>query len=362
MSDLKVEALSKRFGNVLAVDDVSFSVSSGELVAILGASGSGKTSILRCIAGLENPDSGNIFLGGRRINDIPPKDRDIAMVFQNYALYSHMLVFRNIAFPLEMQKLPKHQIETRVNNVASLLKIGHLLSRKPSQLSGGEQQRVALGRAIIREPKLFLWDEPLSNLDAKLRTYMRVELRRLQRDLNVTTIYVTHDQSEAMALADRVVVLNEGKVTQYDSPRTVYDQPANVFVAEFLGNPPMNLIRGHIVRGREILFSSGILSCQLPDQYSGSIKEAWDKEVIMGVRPEDLYVSKNEDTNCVASGEVYVVEQLGSLTEIDVRVGDQILKSLTPKPSVSYEIGARVCVGLFPEKIRMFDAETGAAL
>ena len=247
MSKVKVVNLVKKFDKTVAVDGISFDVKDGEFIVLLGPSGCGKTTTLRCIAGLETPDEGEIYIDDKLVNDLPPKDRDVAMVFQSYALYPHMTVYGNLAFPLKMRKLPKDEIDKKVKEVAKLLNIDHLLDRKPRQLSGGEMQRVALGRALVRTPRVFLMDEPLSNLDAKLRVYMRAELKKLQRDLKITTIYVTHDQAEAMAMADRIAVMNKGKILQYSEPHDVYEKPANLFVAGFIGSPPMNFIKASIV-------------------------------------------------------------------------------------------------------------------
>lgn len=242
MTDLKISNLTKTYGNgVTAVDDFNLEVKDGEFIVIVGASGCGKSTTLRMIAGLEKVTSGSLFLDGREIRNVETKDRDMAMVFQNYALYENMTVFENIAFPLKIRKESSESIYTKVKNTADLLKISHLLSRKPKTLSGGEKQRVAMGRAIVRNPKLFLMDEPLSNLDAKLRLELREEIRRLQKTLGTTTIYVTHDQAEAMSMADRVVVMDKGKIQQVDAPETVYNSPANPFVAGFFGSIPMNI-------------------------------------------------------------------------------------------------------------------------
>jgi ABC-type sugar transport systems, ATPase components len=257
MAFLKLVNLTKKYGKYTAVDRVNLEVDKGEFLVILGPSGSGKSTILRLIAGLEDPDEGDIILDGVRINDIDPKDRDIAMVFQSYAIYPHMTVYHNIEFPLKMRKIPIEDRKRKVREVAELLGISHLLEKKAWQLSGGEQQRVALARALVRNPKLFLLDEPLSNLDAKLRVKLRFELRKLLHDeLKITTIYVTHDQVEAMTMADRIAVINEGRLIQVDTPLKIYEKPRNIFVATFIGTPPMNLLPGAI-EDDYILITSG---------------------------------------------------------------------------------------------------------
>jgi multiple sugar transport system ATP-binding protein len=246
MAKVRLEHVWKRFGKVVAVKDFNLETEDGEFVVFVGPSGCGKTTTLRMIAGLEEISEGRIYIGDRLVNDVPPKDRDIAMVFQNYALYPHMNVYENMAFGLRLRRYPKDEIDRRVKEAARILKIEHLLNRKPRELSGGQRQRVAMGRAIVREPKVFLMDEPLSNLDAKLRVEMRAEIAKLQRRLGVTTIYVTHDQVEAMTLGHRIVVMKDGEIQQVDTPLNLYDFPANRFVAGFIGSPSMNFIRAHV--------------------------------------------------------------------------------------------------------------------
>src|SRR2546427_3614623 len=278
MSELRLVNLVKKFDGAAAVDGLSLDVSSGEFVVILGPSGCGKTTTLRCIAGLESVDAGSILIDGNDVTNLPPRDRDVAMVFQNYALYPHMTVADNIGYPLRMKKLQKKEVEERVTEITTLLGIKHLLSRRPRQLSGGEQQRVALGRAIVRKPKVFLMDEPLSNLDAKLRLYTRAELKRLQRELRVTTVYVTHDQAEAMALADRVAVMNNGKLLQYAPPTEIYGRPNTVFVAGFIGNPPMNLIKARLTVDRElVLVNSDCFNFELSEGLAKNVKNLNEK-------------------------------------------------------------------------------------
>ncbi len=363
MSDVKVVDLIKKFDKVLAVNGVSIDIKSGDFVVLLGPSGCGKTTTLRCIAGLESPDSGEIYIEDRLVNDLPPKDRDVAMVFQNYALYPHMTAFDNIAFPLKMRKVPKDEIERRVKEVAKLLNIEHLLSRKPRQLSGGEQQRVALGRALVRKPKVFLMDEPLSNLDAKLRIFMRAELKRLQKELKVTTVYVTHDQAEAMAMADKIAVMNNGKLLQYDEPSAIYHRPASIFVAAFLGSPPMNMIKTSMSRKNgDLVLDAGAFMYKLPKEIGDLVSnQASSSEVYLGVRPEDLLVSVEKSPNSVFSAEVYVVEPQGPNLVLDLRVGDQIIKALTPL-TLDVKLGQQVWVGFDLKKAHIFDGRTEATL
>ncbi len=292
MAEIKLDKLGKRFPNgFVAVKDLSLEIAEAELLVLVGPSGCGKTTALRMIAGLEDISSGDLYIGGQRVNDVLERDRDIAMVFQNYALYPHMTVAQNIAFSLKLQRRPKQEIKQRVQDTAKLLGLEELLDRRPKQLSGGQRQRVAMGRAIIRQPQVFLMDEPLSNLDAQLRVHMRGEIEALQKRLGVTTVYVTHDQVEAMTMGDRVAVLRSGELQQVDTPSNVYDRPANLFVAGFIGSPPMNLARGTIESADGGLVARlGSLAIPVPEQVARDRNlESWlGREVIVGIRPEDL--------------------------------------------------------------------------
>ncbi|MEQ8224838.1 MAG: sn-glycerol-3-phosphate ABC transporter ATP-binding protein UgpC, partial [Candidatus Eremiobacterota bacterium] len=277
-------------GNVEVVKDVSIDIKDKEFLVLVGPSGCGKTTTLRMIAGLEDITKGDIFIGEKKVNDVSPKDRDIAMVFQNYALYPHMNVYENMAFGLRLRKYSKDQIDKMINDAAELLSIGHLLKRKPAELSGGQRQRVAMGRAIVREPQVFLMDEPLSNLDAKLRVQMRAELQKLHHRLGITTVYVTHDQTEAMTLGDRIVVFNGGIIQQADTPLVLYSKPANKFVAGFIGSPSMNFFEVKIVGKEDNLFLEGDkLNLKIPSEFASQLKDWVDKEVVFGIRPEDIY-------------------------------------------------------------------------
>jgi multiple sugar transport system ATP-binding protein len=361
LAKVTINHLVKRFGNVVAVNDVSIDIRDKEFVVLLGPSGCGKTTTLRCIAGLETPDSGEIYIGDTLVNDLPPKDRDVAMVFQSYALYPHMSVFDNIAFPLKMRKVSKQEIQERVRKVAELLRIAHLLDRKPRQLSGGEAQRVALGRAIVRNPRVFLMDEPLSNLDAKLRLYMRAELKRLQRELGVTTVYVTHDQAEAMTMADRIAIMNLGVLQQVDTPDGVYTKPANTFVAGFIGSPPMNMVDCTLKRedgGAALDFG--------PFTYrpGSALQELLQKadvgpELVFGFRPEHINLSTGKVEGGLEA-EVYVVEPLGSEIIVDLRFADHIVKAKTTEFRANP--GDTVWVTFQEDKIHIFDKKTGQAI
>jgi len=355
--------LTKRFGDTIAVNDLSLEVQHREFLVLLGPSGCGKTTTLRCIAGLETPDEGEIYIGENLVNDLPPKDRNIAMVFQSYALYPHMKVFDNMAFPLKMRKLPKNEIEKRVKEAAKLLRISHLLDRKPKQLSGGERQRVALGRAIVRNPSVFLMDEPLSNLDAKLRVYMRAELKRLQKELGVTTVYVTHDQVEAMTMADKIAIMNGGVLQQVGSAYEVYHHPNNLFVAGFIGSPPMNFIDCTFKeKDGSYLLDAGSFVLPLPDDMSKIVKdEATGSELILGVRPDDIFIEKKRTAKEFIEGEVYLTEPMGSEVVIDVKVGDEILKVKTA-PEFEIGIGDRVWLGFSMDKIHILDKKNEKAI
>ena len=310
------------------VDDLSLDVRDGEFIVLLGPAGCGKTTTLRMLAGLENVTSGDILIEGERINDVPTQHRDLAMVFQSYALYPHMTIAENIGYPLRVRKLEKAERAARVQRVAAMLEIESLLERKPRQLSGGERQRVALARAIVREPRAYLMDEPLSNLDARLRVQMRGELKRLQHQLGTTTIYVTHDQAEAMTLASRVAVMKKGRLQQFDTPLNIYNQPANRFVAEFVGSPSMNFIDG--------------------------------EQVTMGIRPEHIQVLTTPEDNAIEA-RVYVTELMGNETFVFLSVGDSRLIARAPA-DFRVDVETKVWLRIATEKIHRFDAATGSRL
>jgi multiple sugar transport system ATP-binding protein len=359
LARIKLKSLTKRFGDVVAVNNLSLEVENNEFLVLLGPSGCGKTTTLRCIAGLENPDEGEIYIGDKLVNELPPKDRDVAMVFQSYALYPHMTVFDNIAFPLKMRKFPKDEIEEKVRRTAELLRITNLLNRKPKQLSGGEAQRVALGRAIVREPKVFLMDEPLSNLDAKLRIYMRAELKRLQKDLGITTVYVTHDQLEAMTMADKVAIMNLGLLQQLGDVHEIFNHPTNLFVAGFIGSPPMNFIGVTLTeRAGSCFLDADSFTLPIPNDIGKIIKEkATSSELILGVRPEDISLGKNRTQEKSVEAEIYVIEPLGSEIIVDLKLGDNLIKVKTT-PDFALSIGEKVWIGFDMEKIHLFDKKT----
>ena len=326
MSQVSLVSVNKTYsGNIQAVNNVSLGIERREFMVLVGPSGCGKTTILRMIAGLEEVSNGKIYIGNKMVNDIPPKDRDIAMVFQSYALYPHMTVFENMAFALKLRKYPKHEIQTRVSEAAEILGIKNLLDRKPKELSGGQRQRVALGRAIVRKPLVFLFDEPLSNLDAKLRVQMRTEIKKLHQRLQATIVYVTHDQTEALTMGDRIVVLKDGVVQQVADPITLYDRPTNKFVASFIGSPPMNFLGGTVVRidGR-LYFQNGPLRVRVTDTHASKVAAYLNKEVIFGIRSEDIYdklfTSEASPDNTVRST-CEVVEPMGAEAYLYLRTG-----------------------------------------
>lgn len=361
MAKVRLENVNKRFGEVEAVRDLSLEVRDEEFVVLLGPSGCGKTTALRCVAGLEVPDSGCIYIGDRLVNDLLPKDRDVAMVFQSYALYPHMSVYDNIAFPLRMHGTSKNDIDHKVKKAAETLRITELLSRKPKQLSGGEQQRVALGRAIVREPKAFLMDEPLSNLDAKLRLHMRTELKRLQKELKITTAYVTHDQAEAMTMADRVAVMNHGMLLQLAAPEEIYRSPSCAFVAGFLGSPPMNFVACSVLeKDSKMSLDAGTFTLDILGLGNVIRERSSSSEVMLGVRPEDITIQPNPGPGAIHS-EVYEVEPLGSEIIVDLKVGETIFKAKSP-PGVKPNAGDEMWLTFKEEKLHIFDKKTENAL
>jgi multiple sugar transport system ATP-binding protein len=318
MAGVTLDHITKKYGEVTAVNDLNIQIRDQEFLVLVGPSGCGKSTALRMIAGLEEITAGDLYIGDRRVNDVAPKDRDIAMVFQSYALYPHMSVYDNMAFGLKLRKRPKPEIERRVKEAAELLGLQNLLQRKPKQLSGGQRQRVALGRAIVREPQVFLMDEPLSNLDAKLRVETRAGLIKLHQRLLTTTVYVTHDQTEAMTMGHRIAVLKDGVMQQLDTPQILYDRPANLFVAGFIGTPAMNFFPGQLTSengGQELWAQSSGLKLKLPDGMRSQLTPHSGKEIVFGMRPEHIHHKAevhDADPNRTAKVNVSVVEPLGS--------------------------------------------------
>ncbi|MDE3744874.1 ABC transporter ATP-binding protein [Methylobacterium radiotolerans] len=351
MASVGIREVRKAFGSTNVLHGVSVDIRDGEFVILVGPSGCGKSTLLRMIAGLENISGGEIRIGERVVNDVPPKERDIAMVFQNYALYPHLTVRENMAFSMRIRKAPASEIDLRVNKAAQILGLTHLLDRYPRQLSGGQRQRVAMGRAIVRDPQVFLFDEPLSNLDAKLRVAMRTEIKELHQRLKTTTIYVTHDQIEAMTMADRIVVMHDGVVEQIGPPLELYDRPDNLFVAGFIGSPAMNFVPGRVRANGRLTFTTETgLSIPLADAPAG-----FDgRPLILGVRPEHFDLAPDG-----IAAEVVVVEPTGSETMLAVRAGGQDLTCVL-RERVRERPGETV--SLRPNRVHFFDAETGRRL
>jgi ABC-type sugar transport system ATPase subunit len=358
MADIELKDLRKSFGKVQVIHEISAGIVDGEFVVLVGPSGCGKSTILRLIAGLERVTGGFVRIGGKTVNDLEPRDRDVAMVFQNYALYPHMSVYGNMAYGLRVRKTPKAEIDQRVRSAAETLGLGDLLNRKPRQLSGGQRQRVAMGRAIVRDPSVFLFDEPLSNLDAKLRNQMRVEIKRLHLKLKTTSIYVTHDQVEAMTLADRIMILDDGRVQQFGPPEEIYEHPATVFVARFIGSPAMNLLPGLMnARGDGVLID-GLGEIALPSALNPS-----SAEVLVGVRPENIFLSDDGrgDKNPVLKAGVDLVEPLGSDNVIHCHPEPSLGEALVIRLPGSTRImeGENLSLTLSPQSLHLFDRVTG---
>ncbi|MCF7869782.1 MAG: sn-glycerol-3-phosphate ABC transporter ATP-binding protein UgpC [Candidatus Omnitrophica bacterium] len=360
MAEVQFKNINKAFGaDVIAVSDLSLEIKDKEFVVLLGPSGCGKSTTLRMLAGLETPTFGDILIGDKKVNDMPAKDRDIAMVFQNYALYPHMNIRNNLAFALKLRRYSRDEIKKRVKEAADILGIGHLLDRKPKEISGGERQRVAVGRAIVRKPQAFLFDEPLSNLDAKLRVQMRTEIKKLHIKIKSTMVYVTHDQTEAMTLGDRVAIMKNGKLFQFDTPLNVYDKPANKFVAGFIGSPPMNFIEGVLRKKDDSLYflEKDGFQIKVPEQKHQKLQNYIEKEIVLGIRPENLYdklfasyatVDNTIDVTCD------VIETMGSQNHLYLATKNHTIVAVVDasnKPAV----GSRVEIVFDTKKIHFFD-------
>ncbi len=378
MAEVELEHVKKAYGDFVAVQDFSLTVRDGEFVVLVGPSGCGKTTTLRMIAGLEDSTEGTIRIGGREVNNVPPKDRDIAMVFQSYALYPHMNVYDNMAFSLKLRRFPvkdngetimrkmgREEVDRRVRHAARLLGIEDQLMKKPAQLSGGQRQRVAVGRAIVRQPKVFLFDEPLSNLDAKLRVAMRAELARLHQALGTTMIYVTHDQAEAMTLGDRVVVMDKGVVQQVDDPQTLYDHPKNAFVAGFIGSPAMNFLDATVAANeRGVYLEFPAFRVRVPDELADEVRSLAGKEVVFGLRPEDMYdklFAQAMRPESTVGARVEVKEAMGSDLYLYLRIGDMTIHARV-NPSTKVEVDGTMDVYLDLGKMHLFDKASGEAI
>jgi len=365
MASVTYDHVTKEFGNVVAVKDLNLQIADKEFLVFVGPSGCGKTTALRLLAGLEEITQGTISIGERVVNDIPPKDRDIAMVFQSYALYPHLTVYDNLAFGLKLRKTPKEEIKRRVKEAADILGIGEYLDRKPRQLSGGQRQRVAVGRAIVREPKVFLFDEPLSNLDAKLRIAMRAEITKLHNRLGTTFIYVTHDQMEAMTMATRIAVINKGLLLQLDTPQNLYDKPDNIFVAGFIGSPAMNFFKAKIRKSDgKLLVDSGDFNVTIPAERVKKLQNYVDRPVTFGIRPEDIF-----NPAFVPPG--IHAENIESKVDVTELMGNEIFLYLVSGPNTyiarvdprtNFRIGDKVQVAFNMDNFHLFDPETELAI
>jgi len=365
MAEIILKHIFKRFDDLVAINDLSLDIKEREFLVLLGPSGCGKTTTLRCISGLEVPDEGEILIGGEDVTNKRASQRDIAFVFQLYALYPHLTVYGNIAFPLLTQRTDKKKIEQEVNRAAEILQIKHILNKKPKELSGGDMQRVALGRAIVRRPKAFLLDEPIGTLDAKFREEMRTELKRLHVDIGATTIYVTHDQSEAMAMGDIVAIMNLGVLQQAGTPYEIYTNPKNLFVANFIGTPGMNFINCKPERdsnGKLVLRLSSIDACiAISDEIQKIILDRKEEEeLVLGIRPENVTLSLKKEWNYIKT-EVFVVEATGSYNIIDARLGSDIVRVRT-LPTVAPKIGETVYIGIDMGRISIFNKKDGNSI
>ena len=361
MAKLQIKNLSKCYGNLKVLEDINITLNDGEFMVLVGPSGSGKSTILRTIAGLEEISTGELKINEKIINDLPPKDRDIAMVFQNYALYPHMSVYENLAFPLKMKNVDKNLIQNAVNEAAELLGLKNYLTKRPKELSGGERQRVALGRAIIRKPQLFLMDEPLSNLDAKLRTQMRSELLKLHKALSTTVIYVTHDQIEALTMGNKIVVLNQGKIQQIGTPQDVYNKPINTFVAGFVGSPAMNFFNFKITSESKVVFSGEVRELSLKNNPIKTFqqKNYFNKDLILGIRPEHILIKDNGNLTFTAS--IDLIEMLGNEHLIyanHTNKESKVCFSIRTSEAFKYNQNDKLTVSIDFNKAHYFDSET----
>ncbi len=360
MARVLLKKVNKTFDNeIYVVKDSDLEIQDREFMVLVGPSGCGKSTTLRMVAGLEEITSGEIWIGDRVVNDVPPKDRDIAMVFQNYALYPHMTVFNNMAFGLKLRKFDRIEIEKRVREAADILGLTDYLDRKPKALSGGQRQRVAVGRAIVRQPKVFLFDEPLSNLDAKLRVQMRAEIGKLHHQLEATMIYVTHDQTEAMTMGDRITVLKDGVIQQVDTPLNLYDHPANIFVGGFIGSPAMNFVTGKIIQADGLRFVHNNINISIPEKYHSKLQKWLNKKVIFGIRPEDIYTTDKAPS---FNAKVEVVEPMGNevIIHINVSAGMNMVGRLDTRAIPQY--GQTIGITLDDKHFHFFDIETEKSL
>ncbi|MGD6969317.1 ABC transporter ATP-binding protein [Rossellomorea vietnamensis] len=351
---IDLKNISMKFDDVTAVDNLNVTINEGELVSLLGPSGCGKSTTLFMLAGLYRPTSGEMLFGDKLVNKVEPENREIGMVFQNYALYPHMTVLKNIMFPLKMAKIPKKEAEERAKKMAELVHIDHLIDRKPGQLSGGQQQRVAIARALVKKPKLLLLDEPLSNLDARLRLEMREEIRRIQQEVGITTIFVTHDQEEAMSISDKVLLMKDGKYQQFSPPQDMYDHPGNIFVGQFMGSPPINMIPVSVDMETERIALSGTKeTLGMPSRHKAAALNCGD--MVLGIRPEDFFVATENQDGITAR--VALVERIGRDTLLSAAIGDKQFRALV-QPDFQGKVNDFVKLGIRNDHFHLFDSET----
>ena len=356
MAHIELKKITKGFdSNKPVLENLNLTVNDGEFLVLVGPSGCGKSTTLRLIAGLETAGSGDIFIAGKLVNNIPPKDRDISMVFQNYALYPHMNVYDNMAFGLKLRKYPKDKIRARVNEAADILEIGDLLDRKPKQLSGGQRQRVALGRAIVRKPQVFLFDEPLSNLDAKLRVQMRAEIKKLHKQLKTTMVYVTHDQVEAMTMGSRIAVMKDGIIHQLNTPLNIYNKPADLFVASFIGSPAMNFITTKITNDNMLYSDDTKIKLPIPQKYQSLLNNQIDKEIVLGIRPDGLAIRSESQKDYKFTANLELVEPLGNETILYLSKGSQSLTCISKQYDPQGSTKNLIELYVNPDNIHMFD-------
>ncbi|WP_058486845.1 ABC transporter ATP-binding protein [Defluviitalea phaphyphila] len=360
--EVRIKNLTKRFRNFVAVNNLNLSIKDGEFVALLGPSGCGKTTTLLMLAGIYKPDEGEIIFGDQVVNDIPSKDRNIGICFQNYALYPYMTIAQNIAFPLKLRKIDKKIIDNKVKEIASSFHVDSLLSRFPNQISGGQQQRVALARALVKEPKILLLDEPLSNLDSRLRISMRAEIKKIQKDLGITTVFVTHDQTEALSMCDKIAVMNKGVLQDFGTPEELYNMPKNLFIAKFIGNPPMNFMDVVYIRENgKVILKEETFQIQLPEEIYKKFEEKQNgKELILGIRPENMKLTSQEENTI--KGEIYVVEPLGRDKLVNVKIGNDKIIKIIASQDYKGNMGDKVFIELDLDNIHLFDKENEKSL
>jgi multiple sugar transport system ATP-binding protein len=362
MAQIELKNISKQFDNNVVIEDLDLQINDGEFLVLVGPSGCGKSTTLRLIAGLETATAGEIFIGDTMVNSVAPKDRNISMVFQNYALYPHMSVYDNMAFGLKLRKFKKNDIRQRVQETAEILEMTSLLDRKPKQLSGGQRQRVALGRAIIRKPQVFLFDEPLSNLDAKLRVQMRAEIKKLHKSLKTTMVYVTHDQVEAMTMGERIAVMKDGVIHQIDTPLKLYNEPADLFVASFIGSPSMNFIHSTLKEEPNLFAVDGNIKINIPPNHKKLLKSHIDKPIVIGIRPEDLSLNPRNENSVSISLRIDLFEPMGNETLIYLSREDTRLICRTPEFQPEADLTEELIIYLNTDKARYFDSETGKTI